>query len=174
MTVHAAPSHRIPDLKDPSLLVSQAYVAGEWIDAPDGKTIAVTDPADGALIVNVPDLGPDIARRAIDKAHEVQKEWAQAHRQGAQRHLKVVVRPHDRRMPTTRAHPHHRAGQAPRRGQGRDHLRRRLSSSGSRKRPSASTATSFRRHAGRQAHHGAQAAGRCVRRDHAVELSQRR
>jgi succinate-semialdehyde dehydrogenase/glutarate-semialdehyde dehydrogenase len=76
MTVHAAPSHRIPDLKDPSLLVSQAYVAGAWIDAPNGKTIPVTDPADGSIIAHVPDLGPDSARRAIDTAHTVQKEWA--------------------------------------------------------------------------------------------------
>jgi succinate-semialdehyde dehydrogenase/glutarate-semialdehyde dehydrogenase len=77
MTVHAQPAARtMPALKDPSLLVSQAYVAGEWIDAPDGKTIAVTDPYDGALILSVPDLGPEMARRAIDTAHEVQKDWA--------------------------------------------------------------------------------------------------
>jgi succinate-semialdehyde dehydrogenase/glutarate-semialdehyde dehydrogenase len=67
---------RVVELKDPSLLVGQAYVAGEWIDAPEGKTIPVTDPFDGALILEVPDLGPDAARRAIDKAHEVQKDWA--------------------------------------------------------------------------------------------------
>jgi succinate-semialdehyde dehydrogenase/glutarate-semialdehyde dehydrogenase len=77
MTVHAKPAEsRVPDLKDPSLLVGQAYVAGEWIDAPDGKTIPVTDPFDGAVILNVPDLGPEVARRAIDKAYEVQKDWA--------------------------------------------------------------------------------------------------
>ncbi len=77
MTAHHKPAEtRVLDLKDPSLLVGQAYVAGEWIDAPDGKTIPVTDPFDGALIMNVPDLGPEAARRAIDKAHEVQKDWA--------------------------------------------------------------------------------------------------
>ena len=77
MTVHAKPLDRAAlGLKDPSLLTGQAYVAGEWIDAPDGKTIPVTDPFDGSLIVNVPNLGPEIVRRAIDKAHEVQKDWA--------------------------------------------------------------------------------------------------
>jgi succinate-semialdehyde dehydrogenase/glutarate-semialdehyde dehydrogenase len=77
MTVHAKPSARaVPGLKDPSLLVGQAYVAGEWIDAPDGKTIPVTDPFDGALILEVPDLGPEAARQAIDTAHVVQKDWA--------------------------------------------------------------------------------------------------
>ena len=30
-------------LKDPSLFRQQAYVAGEWIDADDGTTVAVTD-----------------------------------------------------------------------------------------------------------------------------------
>jgi len=76
MTAHAKLERRNIDLKDPSLLVGQAYVAGEWIDAPDGRTFPVTDPFDGALIMNVPELGADVARRAIDKAHEVQKEWA--------------------------------------------------------------------------------------------------
>jgi succinate-semialdehyde dehydrogenase/glutarate-semialdehyde dehydrogenase len=77
MTVHAKPQDRAAlGLKDPSLLTGQAYVAGEWIDAPDGKTIPVTDPYDGSLIVSVPNLGPEIVRRAIDKAHEVQKDWA--------------------------------------------------------------------------------------------------
>jgi succinate-semialdehyde dehydrogenase/glutarate-semialdehyde dehydrogenase len=67
---------RVLDLRDPSLLDVKAYVAGARIDAQDDMTIAVTDPFDGALIAEVPDLGPDMARRAIDKAHEVQKEWA--------------------------------------------------------------------------------------------------
>jgi succinate-semialdehyde dehydrogenase / glutarate-semialdehyde dehydrogenase len=77
MMAHQKPlDRRVLELKDPSLLVGKAYVAGEWIDAPDGRTIAVADPFDGALIMNAPDFGPEVARRAIDKAHEVQKVWA--------------------------------------------------------------------------------------------------
>ncbi|KZE28978.1 NAD-dependent succinate-semialdehyde dehydrogenase [Chelatococcus daeguensis] len=77
MTVHdKAAGRRVLDLKDPSLLTGKAYVAGEWIDAPDGRTFPVTDPVDGALIMEVPDLGPEIARRAIDAAEVAQKEWA--------------------------------------------------------------------------------------------------
>jgi len=76
MTAHNRPERRVPELKDPSLLVSQAYVAGEWVDAEDGRTLAVTDPFDGALITTVPDLGADAARRAIATAHAVQKDWA--------------------------------------------------------------------------------------------------
>jgi len=77
MTVHdKTAGRRVLDLKDPSLLTGKAYVAGEWIGAPDGRTFPVTDPVDGALIMEVPDLGPEIARRAIDAAQVAQKEWA--------------------------------------------------------------------------------------------------
>jgi succinate-semialdehyde dehydrogenase/glutarate-semialdehyde dehydrogenase len=63
-------------LKDQSLLIDNAYVGGEWIAAPDGKTFAVTDPFDGGLIADVPDLGPETIRIAIDTAFDVQKQWA--------------------------------------------------------------------------------------------------
>ena len=64
------------DLKDPSLLTDKAYVAGEWIAAPDGKTMTISDPYDGALLAKVPDMGVEVLRRAIDAAHEAQKAWA--------------------------------------------------------------------------------------------------
>lgn len=77
MTVHAKPlDRRVVDLKDASLLVDRAYVAGEWVEASDGKTFAVTDPFDGAVILELPDLGVEAARKAIDTAHAVQKDWA--------------------------------------------------------------------------------------------------
>ena len=63
-------------LADKSLLVSQAYVAGQWIDAPEGKTFDVTDPFDGSCLARLPDLGPETVRHAIDVAHEVQRDWA--------------------------------------------------------------------------------------------------
>ena len=58
------------------MLVDRAYVAGEWIAAADGRSFAVTDPFDGAPIVDVPALDASAARRAIDAAAEVQKDWA--------------------------------------------------------------------------------------------------
>ena len=64
------------DLKDPSLFTDKAYVAGEWISAPDGKTMTISDPFDGSLLARVPDLGVDTLRRAIDAAHDAQKLWA--------------------------------------------------------------------------------------------------
>ena len=44
-------------LKDPSLLCTQAYVSGEWINADDGSTFEVKNPARGDVIAAVPDMG---------------------------------------------------------------------------------------------------------------------
>ncbi|MEE1658428.1 NAD-dependent succinate-semialdehyde dehydrogenase [Microvirga sp. CF3062] len=77
MSVHHQPAaRRVLDLKDASLLVDWAYVAGAWVGAADGPSFAVTDPFDGALILELPDLGVEAARQAIDTAHAVQKDWA--------------------------------------------------------------------------------------------------
>ena len=60
-------------LKDPGLLPNKAYVAGQWIDAADGKTFAVSNPARGDVIALVPDLTRADAARAIaaaDVAHK--------------------------------------------------------------------------------------------------------
>ncbi|MGB3148099.1 MAG: NAD-dependent succinate-semialdehyde dehydrogenase [Paracoccaceae bacterium] len=63
-------------LKDPTLLVTKAYVAGEWVDATDGKTFAVTNPARGDVICTVPDLTRADAARAIAAADKARHEWA--------------------------------------------------------------------------------------------------
>ena len=63
-------------LKDPGLLPNKAYVAGQWVDAKDGATFAVTNPARGDVIARVPDLDRSDAARAIAKADEVRREWA--------------------------------------------------------------------------------------------------
>ena len=63
-------------LKDPTLLATQAYVAGEWIDADDGGTFAVTNPARGDVICNVPNLGRAETARAIAAAEIAMKTWA--------------------------------------------------------------------------------------------------
>jgi len=62
-------------LKDPSLIATKAYVAGEWIDADDGATFAVTNPARGDVICDVADLGRDEIARAIAAAEEAMKGW---------------------------------------------------------------------------------------------------
>ncbi len=63
-------------LKDPTLLPNKAYVAGEWVDAADGATFAVTNPARGDVIAHVPDLTRADAARAIAAADKARHEWA--------------------------------------------------------------------------------------------------
>ncbi|TRW96034.1 NAD-dependent succinate-semialdehyde dehydrogenase [Paracoccus sp. M683] len=63
-------------LKDPSLLETRAYVAGEWVNAQDGKTFAVTNPARGDVIAQVADLSRAEVTRAIAAAHAAMKDWA--------------------------------------------------------------------------------------------------
>ena len=64
------------ELQDPTLLRTQAYVGGEWIDADSGATFDVTDPATGDVVASVADLGGDETRRAVDLAEVAQKGWA--------------------------------------------------------------------------------------------------
>lgn len=63
-------------LKDPTLLVTKAYVAGQWIDADDGATFPVTNPARGDVICHLPNLGRAETARAIDAAQKAMKDWA--------------------------------------------------------------------------------------------------
>ncbi|HEX8542959.1 MAG TPA: NAD-dependent succinate-semialdehyde dehydrogenase [Pseudomonas sp.] len=62
-------------LRDPSLLVERAYVNGTWIEADDGATIAVTNPADGSVIAHVPALQAAETRRAIESAESRFVTW---------------------------------------------------------------------------------------------------
>ena len=61
-------------LNDPTLLKTQAYVAGQWVDA--ATTFDVTNPATGEVVASVADCSLDQLRAAIDAAHEAQKDWA--------------------------------------------------------------------------------------------------
>ncbi len=63
-------------LKDPSLLATKAYVAGEWVEAEDGASFPVTNPARGDVICHVPDLTRKDAARAIAAAEVARHEWA--------------------------------------------------------------------------------------------------
>ncbi len=63
-------------LKDQTLLPNRAYVAGEWVEAADGATFPVTNPARGDVIAHLPNLTRADAAKAIAKADVVRKEWA--------------------------------------------------------------------------------------------------
>jgi succinate-semialdehyde dehydrogenase/glutarate-semialdehyde dehydrogenase len=60
---------------DASLVKSRAYVGGNWIDADDGRRFDVLDPATGALLGTVPDLGAAETRRAIAAADAAWAAW---------------------------------------------------------------------------------------------------
>ncbi|HUI59566.1 MAG TPA: NAD-dependent succinate-semialdehyde dehydrogenase [Steroidobacteraceae bacterium] len=63
-------------LKDPSLLRSQAYLNGAWTAAASGATHAVLNPATGERIGVVPDMGAAETRRAIEAASAALPAWA--------------------------------------------------------------------------------------------------
>ena len=62
-------------LKDPALFRKDAYVDGAWIAADSGKRFAVSNPANGAKIAEVPDLGAAETRRAIAAANSAYPAW---------------------------------------------------------------------------------------------------
>ena len=62
-------------LKDPTLFRQQAYVAGQWVDADSGETVAVTNPATGEQLGTVPMCGTAETVRAIAAADTAQKQW---------------------------------------------------------------------------------------------------
>ena len=63
-------------LRNPDLLRTQAFVAGQWVDAASGATFAVRNPARGDVIAQVADLSRAEIAGAIDAAHAAQKAWA--------------------------------------------------------------------------------------------------
>ncbi len=63
-------------LRRRDLLRDRCYVAGEWIAADGGATIAVNNPATGAVIGAVPRMGVAETRRAIEAAAEAFPAWA--------------------------------------------------------------------------------------------------
>lgn len=68
----------IPDAllpSDTSLLKTQSHVGGQWIDAQNGDTFAVHNPADGSLITTVCALGHDETLRAIEAADAALPAW---------------------------------------------------------------------------------------------------
>ncbi|HSV53058.1 MAG TPA: NAD-dependent succinate-semialdehyde dehydrogenase [Burkholderiaceae bacterium] len=62
-------------LNDAGLLKSQNLINGQWVDAVDGKTLAVRNPANGELIANIPDIAGEQTDLAIATAHSAFKAW---------------------------------------------------------------------------------------------------
>ncbi len=64
-----------PALADSGLLRDRAYSGGRWIAADSGDTFAVSNPADGAEIARVPELGAAETRRAVAAAEAALPAW---------------------------------------------------------------------------------------------------
>jgi succinate-semialdehyde dehydrogenase / glutarate-semialdehyde dehydrogenase len=62
-------------LKDSALFRQRCYVDGTWIDADSKGTITVTNPADGAVLGTIPNLGAAETRRAIEAANRAYPAW---------------------------------------------------------------------------------------------------
>ncbi|WP_170327835.1 NAD-dependent succinate-semialdehyde dehydrogenase [Ruegeria arenilitoris] len=62
-------------LKNPDLLVTKAYIGGQWVDGDNG-TFAVTNPARGDVVAEVADVSRAQVAGAIAQAEVAQKEWA--------------------------------------------------------------------------------------------------
>ena len=65
---YASMQHNVPTLNDKSLLKSQAYVNGQWVDAKSGKTFEVTDPATHKVIGTMPEMNKSDVNEAIEAA----------------------------------------------------------------------------------------------------------
>jgi len=62
-------------LKDPKLFREQCYLDGAWQGAAGGKSFPVHNPASGAQLGTVPDMGADETRRAIAAAEAALPAW---------------------------------------------------------------------------------------------------
>jgi succinate-semialdehyde dehydrogenase / glutarate-semialdehyde dehydrogenase len=63
-------------LRDPDLLRNRAFIGGKWVDAENGATQEVVNPATRETIGTVPDMGAPDTRRAIEAAHAAFPAWA--------------------------------------------------------------------------------------------------
>jgi succinate-semialdehyde dehydrogenase/glutarate-semialdehyde dehydrogenase len=59
----------------PALLQRQAYVDGAWVDADSAETFAVTNPATGEVLAEVPRMGAAETRRALAGAERALPAW---------------------------------------------------------------------------------------------------
>ena len=77
-------------LKDPSLLVDACPVGGAWLKGGE-EAIEVTNPATGALLARLPNLGAEETRRAIEAAHAAFPAWRARTAAERAEHLKALA-----------------------------------------------------------------------------------
>jgi succinate-semialdehyde dehydrogenase/glutarate-semialdehyde dehydrogenase len=57
------------------LIKTAAFIGGRWVEDPSGKRFEVVNPADGSLITNCVDGGPELAAQAVDAADAAFAAW---------------------------------------------------------------------------------------------------
>ncbi|WP_225784138.1 NAD-dependent succinate-semialdehyde dehydrogenase [Xenophilus sp. Marseille-Q4582] len=62
-------------LQHPDLFRQQCFVGGRWVDASDGATLPVSNPADDSVIGTVPRLSAEDVRAAVDAANRALPAW---------------------------------------------------------------------------------------------------
>jgi succinate-semialdehyde dehydrogenase / glutarate-semialdehyde dehydrogenase len=62
-------------ITDKSLIRTQAYIDGAWVDSDSGKTYEVKNPANGKVIAEVAECGTAETRRAIEAAGRAMDAW---------------------------------------------------------------------------------------------------
>ncbi|MEW6340960.1 MAG: NAD-dependent succinate-semialdehyde dehydrogenase [Pseudomonadota bacterium] len=62
-------------LKDPTLLRTESYIAGEWTESDDTTTLEVKNPATSELVGKIPRMGQAETRRAIEAANKAWPAW---------------------------------------------------------------------------------------------------
>jgi len=62
-------------ISDKTLLKTQAYIDGSWVDSDDGSTLAVTNPVNSHTIAEVASCGTTETRRAIEAAEMAMVAW---------------------------------------------------------------------------------------------------
>ncbi|HBN48737.1 MAG TPA: succinate-semialdehyde dehydrogenase (NADP(+)), partial [Thalassospira sp.] len=63
------------ELNDTGLWQTLGHINGKWVSAENGITFSVTDPATGAHLADVPDMGASETRLAIDAANAALPAW---------------------------------------------------------------------------------------------------
>ncbi len=159
-------------LSDPGLFREQCYIDGAWVDADSRASSEVTDPASGEVIGTVPKVGAAETRRAIEAAERAFRAWSKTTAKERAKILRkwfdlmmanqedlAIIMTREQGKPLAESRGEIAYGAA---------LRRVVRRGGE---------ADLRRHhpdRGREpAPDGLQAAGRGVRRDHALEFSER-
>ncbi len=79
----------IERLRDRRLLREFAYIGGKWCAAGNKAELEVTNPANGAVVGHVPDLGAAEATAAVDAAQKAFAEWRALLPQSRSAHLRA-------------------------------------------------------------------------------------